>query len=220
MARSPSVNGLCRVCTGPSHVGFAVCYCCSVLIRQLHMPLTPVVAVADYRIGDDMHRHLRGYKDAPVGEARRAHVEKLTGLIDDWMVRHRRRPSGRFGYGWDVVATVPSSCRPRGAPVDALVSGVDELRRCWQPLLVRGEDATDHLIASRHGFEVEASADRAWLRRRRVLVVDDTIITGARAQSAAATLRLSGATVAGILVVGRGLAPVAGAVPGLYLPKE
>jgi adenine/guanine phosphoribosyltransferase-like PRPP-binding protein len=183
------------------------------------MPLTPVVAVADYWIGDDMHRHLRGYKDAPVGEARRAHVEQLTALIDDWLVRHRRRLSGRFGSGWDVVATVPSSCRPRGAPVDALVSGVVELRRRWLPLLIRGEEAIDHLIASRHGFEVEASVDRAWLRRRRVLVVDDTIITGARAQSAAATLRLSGAAVAGILVVGRGLAPVAGTAPGLCLPR-
>jgi adenine/guanine phosphoribosyltransferase-like PRPP-binding protein len=219
MICSVSVDGLCRVCAGPTHFGFAVCYCCSVLIRQLHMPLTPVVAVADYRIGDEMHRHLRGYKDAPVGEARRGHVEELTARIDDWLACHRGQLPARFGSGWDVIATVPSSCRPRGAPVDALVSGVGELRRRWEPLLIRGGDTTDHLVASRHGFEVAASVDRAWLRRRSVLVVDDTIITGARAQSAAAALRLNGAAVAGILVVGRGLAPLARRRPGLCPPR-
>ena len=36
-----------------------------------------------------------------------------------------------------------------------------------------------------------------------VLVVDDTLITGSRAQSAAATLRIHGAHVVGILVLGR-----------------
>jgi predicted amidophosphoribosyltransferase len=39
--------------------------------------------------------------------------------------------------------------------------------------------------------------------------VDDTIITGARAQSAAAALRLHGAEVIGVLALGRVLPPVA-----------
>jgi adenine/guanine phosphoribosyltransferase-like PRPP-binding protein len=45
-----------------------------------------------------------------------------------------------------------------------------------------------------------------------VLVVDDSVVTGARAQSAAAALRLAGAEVVGVVVLGRFLAgaPAAG----------
>jgi adenine/guanine phosphoribosyltransferase-like PRPP-binding protein len=40
-----------------------------------------------------------------------------------------------------------------------------------------------------------------------VLVFDDSVTTGARSQSAAAALRMSGAHVVGILVVGRAHPP-------------
>ncbi|HEY4929250.1 MAG TPA: hypothetical protein VIH95_08855 [Acidimicrobiales bacterium] len=33
--------------------------------RQLGLPLVPLVALREYRIGDADHRRLRGYKDAP-----------------------------------------------------------------------------------------------------------------------------------------------------------
>ena len=55
--------------------------------------------------------------------------------------------------------------------------------------------------------------DRAGLAGLPVLVFDDSVTTGARAQSAAAALRLAGARVVGILAVGRALAPIGD--PGL-----
>ncbi len=76
-------------------------------------------------------------------------------------------------------------------------------------LLGRGSGRPDHLVASRDGFAPLAGVDRAGLDRLPVLVFDDSVTTGARAQSAAAALRLAGARVVGILVVGRALAPLA-----------
>jgi phosphoribosylpyrophosphate synthetase len=45
------------------------------------------------------------------------------------------------------------------------------------------------------------------VRGRRVLVVDDTWVTGARARSAAAALALAGAQVVAALVIGRAVDP-------------
>jgi predicted amidophosphoribosyltransferase len=201
---------VCRVCEGPTPARFAVCYCCEVLVRQLQIPLVPIVAVTNYRIGDEMHRRLRGYKDAPVAEARHACAAQLAATLDAWLAVSGSRLRRRFGPGWDVVATVPSSHRPRGAPVDALVSRVRRLDRLHRPLLVRGPVATGHLVAARRGFELSREVDGDWLSDRRVLLFDDSIVTGARAQSAAAALRLGGARVAGVVAVGRAVEPGAG----------
>jgi adenine/guanine phosphoribosyltransferase-like PRPP-binding protein len=84
-----------------------------------------------------------------------------------------------------------------------VVGGVPGLGGRLAPVLVRGPIPTDHLVASRWGFGTAEGVDPGWHRGHRVLVVDDTIITGARAQSAAATLRLQGAEVIGVLALGR-----------------
>ena len=203
MVTTASALDRCGVCGGPCRTGFACCYCCRTLVRQLGQPLVRVSAMADYRVGDGMHRHLRGYKDAPLAEVRRAHVEALGSMASRWLDAHRGELVRRFGAPWDAVATVPSTSRRRGAPVDAVVGQVDELRELHRSLLVRGDDPVDHLVASRHGFDRSPSVDPSWLRGRSVLVVDDSHVTGARAQSAVAALRAGGAEVVGIVVLGR-----------------
>jgi hypothetical protein len=192
----------CPVCRGPRRARFALCFCCQATTGQLRLPLTPVVAMAHYRLGDALHGHLRGYKDAALSEARRVHTAHLAARLRSWFTADDHRLVRRFASGWDVVATVPSSCRPGVAPVDAVVAAVPELGR-HAPLLIRGPEATGHLVAARRGFELADGEDRSSLVGRRVLVVDDTVITGSRAQSAAAALRISGAHVVGILVLGR-----------------
>ncbi len=194
---------VCRVCGAAAHARFAHCFCCTTLVRQLQMPLVPVVAMVDYRVGDRMHRRLRGYKDAPVAEVRRACATQLAGLVRRWMTANRPTLEGRLGSTWDLVATVPSSARPGGVPVDALVACVPALAAHHRRVLGRGPEPTDHLRAARRGYELGPGVDPAGLRGRRILVFDDSITTGARSQSAAAALRLAGGRVVGILVVGR-----------------
>jgi glutamine phosphoribosylpyrophosphate amidotransferase len=167
------------------------------------MPLVPAVAMTECRVGDDLHRRLRGYKDAPVAEVRRQCAAQLASLVARWLGADAAYLRQRFGSTWDVVATVPSSRRPAGAPVDAVVSLVPQLDHLHRPLLVRGPAPTGHLAADRRGFALDRRVDRAWLRDRRVLVVEDSTITGARAQSAAAALRLAGARVVGVVAISR-----------------
>ena len=209
----------CRVCGAPSRPGFGRCFCCAALVRQLGLPLAPLEAVATYRTGDGLHRRLRGYKDAPVAEARAACTRRLAALVEGWLDDRGR--ACRLG-AWDVVATVPSSRRPGPSPVDALVAAVPSLAPSLVGgLLVRGPGRLDHLVADRQGFAVDpAVGERA--ADRRVLVVDDTVVTGARAQSAVAALRLAGLRPVGVLAVGRALSAEAadrasrgGAGPGI-----
>lgn len=197
----------CKVCGGRSSIRYALCYCCTTTVRQLQMPLAPVVAMTSYRVGDGRHRLLRGYKDASVADARRACLRQLSSLVESWLSANADRVRERFGCSWSVVTTVPSSRRPAGSPADALVARVPELARLHRPLLVRGSEAVDHLIAARHGFEVAPEVGAGKLAGERILVFDDSITTGSRAQSAVAALRRGGAPVAGVLAVGRALAP-------------
>ncbi len=199
----PVAEPACRVCAMPARPGFALCYCCDTLLRQLRLPLAPVVVVSNYRIGDPMHRRLRGYKDSLVPEARLTYTASLAGLVTRWMATNRDHLSRRFGTGWDLVTAVPSTHRPATAPVDTLIALVPELARCHERVLRRGPETVDHLRAARKGFVIDRSIERTWLARRSVLVLDDTITTGARAQSAAAALWLGGARVAGVVAVGR-----------------
>ncbi len=209
LVSSSYLHRRCAVCGGLLRIGYTHCYCCMTLVRQLGQPLAPVEAVVEYRVGDGMHRRLRGYKDAPVADVRRERVEELAGMAGRWLWGHRDRLADRFGGTWDAVATVPSSCRP-GSPVDVVVRRVAVLDDRHVPVLERGPDPLDHLVASPRGFVVRAGVDRAGLAGRRVLVVDDTFSTGARAQSAVAAIRSAGAVVVGILVLGRVMPSAAG----------
>jgi hypothetical protein len=198
--------GRCRLCGAPTRPEDRRCYCCAVLVRQLRAPLVPTVAIAPFRLGDRLHRLLRGYKDAPLAEVRSARQLRLAGLVGGWLDHHGDHLRRHLGP-WEVVASVPPSRRPGPAPVDGLVGSVPglapDLRR---GMLTRGEVPLDHLVADRRGFRVDRGVAGP-VRRRRVLVVDDSVTTGARSQSAVAALRAADLEPVGILVVGRAIAP-------------
>jgi predicted amidophosphoribosyltransferase len=177
---------------------------------QLRLPLVPLLALTEYRVGDATHRRLRAYKDAPVAEARELCRAELVAELARWC--------GDLSTGlgaWTVVTTVPSSTRPGGAPAERLVDGVPQLAERHLRLLVRGRECGGHLQAGRNVFTLDVGVDRAGLADLSVLVFDDTTTTGAAAQSAAAALRLAGARVVGALVMGRALATITDVtVPG------
>lgn len=184
-----------------------LCFCCRTVAAQLRLPLVPLVALSEFRVGDRSHRRLRWYKDGPVAEARdRSRCQLVAELAR--AVADTAGPTVRLGR-WSVVTTVPSTARPGGAPAERLVDRVPGLAERHLRLLVRGRGSGGHLRAGREVFTLAPGVDRAGLTGLRVLVFDDTTTTGASAQSAAATLRLAGARVVGILVMGRALAAAA-----------
>jgi hypothetical protein len=206
----PGTTPRCCVCEGETHGSFALCYCCGVLVGQLQLPLVPVVAMIEYELADRMHCQLRGYKDAPVHEAREMYLRQLARFVGDWMATNGHGLGRRLGSSWDVVTTVPSSRRPAGAPADAILAMVPGLQRMHCQMLARGPSPIGHLVAARQGFVLDPGLDLHQFGNKTVLVVDDSIITGARAQSAAAALRIGGVRVAGVLAVGRALDPSRG----------
>ena len=173
--------------------------------------MVPTVVVHEYRVGDDGHRRLRGYKDAPTAEARRLHRRRVVDELATWIDGFGDRVDRRLG-AWTVVTPVPSTRRPGPAPAGALLDAVPALAARHLPLLARGTGALGHLTARRDGFAPAPGVDRAGLEELDVLVFDDSVTTGARSQSAAAALRLAGVDVVGILAVGRALPPEAGLV--------
>jgi hypothetical protein len=194
------------VCGGAVHGRPPVCFCCRLVARQLGLPLVPLVVLGEYRVGDADHRRLRGYKDAPTAAARERFGSELVDDLTDWLAANGRNLARRLG-AWSVVTTVPSTRRPGPAPVEGLIDRVPHLAERHLRLLGRGGGAIDHLVAARDGFVPLEGIDRRGLEGLPVLIVDDSVTTGARAQSAAAALRLSGARVVGILAFGRALAP-------------
>ena len=210
--QDPGADPRCPVCgrgtRTPVDGRGPVCFCCRTVAAQLRLPLVPLVALSEYRVGDRSHRRLRAYKDGPVAEARDRSRNDLVAELAR-AVAHPTGSTARLGR-WAVVTTVPSTARPGGAPAERLVDRVPGLAECHLRLLVRGRGSGGHLRAGRDVFALAPGVDRAGLTGLPVLVFDDTTTTGASAQSAAATLRLGGARVVGILAMGRALAPVDG----------
>lgn len=196
----------CPVCGRVVHGPGQVCFCCRTAAAQLGLPLVPLVALTEYRVGDRAHRRLRAYKDSPVVEVRDRSRAGLVADLARWCADPATDPIVLLGR-WAVVTTVPSSTRPGAAPAEQLVDGVPVLADRHLRLLVRGRGSGGHLQAGRDVFAPAPGVDRDGLVGLPVLVFDDTTTTGAAAQSAAATLRLAGARVVGVLAMGRALAP-------------
>ena len=76
------------------------------------------------------HRRLRDYKDADVAEARATYVGEARQPVRHLDGRQRDPIAPPVGSGWSVVASVPSSHRPAGAPVDAVIARVPPLSGC------------------------------------------------------------------------------------------
>ena len=213
----PPGLGVCRRCHGPAGAGHRECFCCARVGGALgegagEGPL--VVPMAICSPGDELHGALRRYKDAPSITARRHYCRLLADVVEGFFRTHGRCLARATG-GWEMLSVVPSSTRgpsSRGAvcPFDHVVRSAAALARLPRLELRRGPDASGHLVASPRAFETDGPA------AGRVLLVDDTWVTGARARSAAAALTSAGATVVGIVVVALCVGPAAGGAGALW----
>jgi Phosphoribosyl transferase domain len=208
----PSGAGACDVCHGPAPPGKERCAACRTVIAQVDHPLTLVVPISLYTTasgrlpgGGQLANLLWEYKDRrkPIPEV----PWQVAALLARFLAAHHRCLERQAGGGWELVATVPSTVGRNGQ--HPLRTALHRMSRFDQPreerevpLLRPGPAPLRESRADPDGFTVtEAVAGR------RVLLVDDALVTGARLQSAAAALRAAGAVVVAGVVVGRLVLP-------------
>ena len=221
--------GVCVVCRGPASSADRICFACYVVARRLGLPLTPVTPVRLCPLPSPLYTVLLGYKESPVAEARARFGAMVRALVHSFLMDAGPRLSARLGGVVDVVAVVPSTHRPGLAPlglVDGLGSAVLAalpLAR-WEPDLLQraggtGPPPVTHMRPDPAAFMLRADDTHA-VSGVRVVLLDDTYVSGARSQSAAAALRRSGVCAAHIVPVGRVLRPERVALHARFLRRH
>jgi hypothetical protein len=168
-----------------------------------------VVPVSVCAVPGPLHHALWGYKDAVVPEARRHFAAILGPLLDGFVRAHQPCLEVLAGGALGLRVGVPSTRRPGPAPLGALgLVGLSDV-------LVRARGPLGHLQASPVGYEVPVERAAA-VRGARVLVVDDVLTSGARAQSAASALLSCGAAAVVVVVLGRAVRRAAGPLRSRY----
>jgi hypothetical protein len=209
----------CAVCRGPVRPGYSRCYQCDRHDLLGHGLLADAVVPVSYAVkGTALAETLWRYKSwpAPSAPAQASVLALVRDFMDDhgacvW--RHATMPPA------DHLAVVPTGCgRPGVHPLLRLVS--PGLRLPLSPLAMR---------PGRQGRDLDVH--RFWARPvpggASVLLLDDTWVSGASAQSAAAALKLAGAGHVAIVVLGRHINPadprtgplLAGLGPAPYDPS-
>jgi hypothetical protein len=209
----------CDVCRGPVRPGFSRCYQCGRHDLLGHGLLADAVVPISYAIrgspfADDLWRYK--WRRAPDASAQASVLALLLAFLADhgacvW--RHAGMPPpGR-------LAVVPTGAgRPGPHPLFRLVAPYLRLRAC--PLAIRpGRQGRDLDLDRFRAGQIAAGGS--------VLLLDDTWVSGASAQSAAAALKQAGARHVAVVVLGRHVNPedpaagplLAGLAPARYDPS-
>lgn len=204
---------MCQVCCGPTSPSFAHCFACRTVARRLNLPLSPVLPAYQCPVPGPLYRVLLGYKESPVEEVRAHFSRRIGALFSAFFAEHLVCTATAMGGGIDLVMPVPSSSRPGPAPLEraqglahGAVSALAPEARWLPPALQRAAGEIGHMRPNAGAFAVPPSL-RAAVHGARVLLLDDIYVSGSRAQSAAAALRLCGATTVLIVPLGRVLRP-------------
>jgi hypothetical protein len=128
---------------------------------------------------------------------------QISALLTRFLRDHDVCIAAAGGGEWDVITTIPSSSGRTGPhPLEEVIHLSRRLSDSYRPLLETGSAKLRFRQADDQGFVTRETVDGL-----RVLLMDDTLTTGARTQSAASTLSLSGAEVVAVVPVGRVIAP-------------
>jgi hypothetical protein len=198
-AAPPGSPVACLICRGPVQPGFSRCYQCGCHGSLAPGLLADAVVPISYAVkGTALAADLWRYKSwpTPSAAARAALLALLLTFLHDhgpciWRQAGMATP-GR-------LAVVPTGCgRPGPHPLLELTSPY--LRLPVARLAMRpGRQGRDLDIKRFNAERAVARAD--------VLLIDDTWVSGASAQSAATALKLAGARRVAIVVLGRHLDP-------------
>jgi hypothetical protein len=198
----PAGSGVCSVCHSGPGDGYTICYSCDLTMSQVTHPTTLIVPISLYQIPSQLHHVLRNYKDSPAADYLRTQV---AAILTRFTRLHQSCIEQALGSPIDALMTVPSTrspARPGIHPLQRAVQQSRSLAALHVAGLQRGPGSVGHRYANDQAFTV--SVDVTGLT---ILLVEDTFTTGARAQSAASALMLSGASNVAVLTVGRVIDP-------------
>ena len=199
-AAAPGICQRCHNCPSP---GWSLCWSCERVEAQLSKPCPLVVPLSLYEVSYQLHYQLRNYKgDNP--DLARDFTIKTAALLGYFLQLHGSCIAAAAGGTWDVITSVPSSTADRVGkhPLVTAITLVPQLRQEYEDLLQRGSAEVTHTVASDDGFVA-----RRRLTGERILSIDDTFTSGARAQSAASVLNSAGGEVIAIVPIGRVITP-------------
>jgi hypothetical protein len=196
----------CRTCRGPVQAGFARCYQCDLAHARCGGLLADVVAPVAYavkggRLAGDLWRYKSGSAGATEAGARlAAMLARFLGEHSDQVWR-----AAGMAVGPELAAIVPSGQgRPGLHPLLGIVAScvdVPIVPLCTAPgAAARARGLADGVTAG--WLTVGGGVAGAEL-----LLVDDTWVSGASAQSAAAALKAAGARRVALVVIGRHVDP-------------
>jgi glutamine phosphoribosylpyrophosphate amidotransferase len=154
---------------------------------------------------------LMGYKEAPVAEARARFGPIVRSLTAAFLRAHEDCIAALVGGRPDFVLPVPSTVRPGGSPIARIPGLAADVESAlpgvrWTGLLCRTSEPVGHMRPSARAFAVPPTL-RCRVADRRLILLDDTYVSGARSQSAAAALRRAGACSVVVVCLGRVLRP-------------
>lgn len=193
-------SDVCTVCRGPV-AGYATCYGCNQL-RQA-APFELAGAVVPMTVAPNpgpWYTRLAKYKTF--------HPQYglvLAALTFSYLVTHEERIEGALGGEFDFITVVPST---RGVAPDT-----QPLRRVLsilKPLEEQTETLIRHVpgqVIGRQQYRPEAFVCPDGVNGRRIILLEDTWVTGAKAVSAAGALYESGAESVLIMPIARMVQP-------------
>jgi hypothetical protein len=154
---------------------------------------------------------LMGYKEAPVAEARARFGPLVRSLTAAFLRSHAGCIATLAGGRPHFVLPVPSTVRPGGSPIARVPGLATDVESAlpgvrWTGLLCRTSEPVGHMHPSARAFAVPPTL-RCRVTDKRLLLLDDTYVSGARSQSAAAALRRAGASSVVVVALGRVLRP-------------
>jgi hypothetical protein len=189
------------------------CFACNTLTARLRGPLTPVLPSSLCPLPGPLYGVLMSYKESPVDDVRRWFARRVCQLFDAFLTDHRACIEGALDGVVDLVLPVPSSLRPDGSPLahledlpERVVAALAPGAR-WAPAaLRRAAGEIGHMRPNPAAFTVPPPFREA-VRGSRVVLLDDTYVSGSRAQSAALALRRARARAVVIAPLGRVVRP-------------
>jgi predicted amidophosphoribosyltransferase len=190
----PSIQpGVCQSCRGGIDPTNELCWQCN-QARSVFGDLPDLLPIALTTADNPLYEALRSYKNHSLpSNVQLRHQRMAAAVLTEFTMSHREC-IGPF----DAVANVPSQTREA---VKGLIDHCSQLSSVYEPTLApnrswSGRDMTLDRYSTTRSVEGE-----------RILLVDDTFVSGASIFSAVHALISAGATVVGPIAIGRHMKP-------------